>query len=117
MSCSAMQRRRLILIASAVIVGIVAVGAFAFWHHYKIGLFDAYRAGYASVAPAPSANQATDATVCGDVARAVYPAEVTAGGVWPLDVQSFYYGCTEKRMGHSSDVWTVHDYVATASNQ
>lgn len=111
------RRLRLILVASVVIPGIVVVGGVAFWNHYKIGLFGAYHAGYASVAAAPTANPGSNDAACIAVVRSVYPAAVSAGGVWPLDVQAFYFGCTEKRLGHPSDAWTVHDYVATATNQ
>lgn len=106
------RHRRLLLVACTVLLLAVfaGVGVVAFRAYYRLDLFDAYRAGYASVAPLPASTFAEGGDFggpCRAALAAAYPA-LDPLGAWPDQATAFWVGCNERLSGSPADPWTVH---------
>ena len=87
---------------------LAGAGSLAFRAYYRVDLFDAYRAGYASVVPAPPNNEGGDiGGPCRAALGAAYPA-LDPLRTWPDQATAFWLGCNDRLSGSLADPWMIH---------
>ena len=105
------HRRRWLAVCAVLLLAVLAaLGVFAFRAYYRLDLFDAYRAGYASVAPLPASTFAEGGDFggpCRAAVAAAYPA-LDPVGPWPDQATAFWLGCGDRLSGSPADPWMVH---------
>ena len=103
------RRLRLVVGVGLLLAVLVGAGFLAFRAHYRLDLFDPYRAGYASVVPLPQgvSEQGGDiGGACRAALASAYPA--LDPDRWPDQAVAFWVGCNDRQAGSPEDPWVVH---------
>jgi len=102
------RRRRIIVFAiTGAVAAMVILGIFVGRAYFRVDLFAAYRAGYASVGPDPSSDDG--GTACNAAVQATYPRlNLTTLSHWPDETNAFWLGCNDRRGGLAADPWILH---------
>ena len=103
------SRTRLFVVIGAVAFALLGVVAVAVWDHYKIALFNDYRAGYAAASAQGSPAPSTD-DPCLWAVHTAFPGQ-SMDGQLPENVTAFLAGCSDRLQGRTSDPWRLHNYM------
>lgn len=93
----------------------VALAAFfLWWNHFKVGLFGQYNAGYASVAPAATADTDQRIALCDAALRTAFPELSQPGRVGGEtdEMRAFDAGCDARAFGFPSNPWVLYKQLA-----
>jgi hypothetical protein len=104
------SRTRLFLVIVAVTFALLGVAAVAVWDHYKIALFNDYRAGFAAAAAQGHTGAASTDSPCLSAVHTAYPGQ-SMDGQLPENVTAFLAGCSDRLQGRTSDPWRLHNYM------